>query len=334
MAAPAVLIDEFITAQVRGIRFSTNLAGIVLAKLDKVSRSLVARLLEYDPSELKSYAGRQRRLTELRTATATYLRRQFSQIDDATMEGAVQLAQLDTELVANLVTRTTGAGKGLAVLPFPLARVRAIAERALILGAPSSEWWSRQNAQVLNRFVDTVNQGMAAGDSTTAIARVVREQMGIIQRNAEALVRSSVLSVNNTVRKAQLDEAKLVDAVQVLTAFDSRVCKICIPLAGASFDKKTLEPLPESPYQGKLPAPNPPFHWNCRCIFIPVLRGEKADTDIGFEDWLVQQSTAKQNKILGPKRAELWRSGKMSMTDLVDQRGRPMTLAQIRAEIE
>lgn len=341
MPANAVIADELRTQQTRVFRFSTNLTNQVLARLDTVTKGLLARLLDYDPTELTSYGGQQRRIRELRTATSTYLSRQFSAIDDLTTEQATALAQLDTNVVASIVNRTSNAGRGLALMPFSLARTRAIAERAMIMGAPSSEWWSRQKDQLLYDFIDQINQGMSAGDPLTAIARRFRpilqgDQLGPLrkwQRNAEALVRSSVLSINNAARKAQLDESRLVGTVQLLTAFDSRVCRICIPLSGAEFDKRTMKPTADSPYQGKLPSPNPPFHFNCRCIWVPVLRDEQPDQDIYFEDWLKKQSATKQNKILGPTRAEMWRSGNMSIVDLIDQRGRPQTLEQIRAEV-
>jgi hypothetical protein len=50
-----------------------------------------------------------------------------------------------------------------------------------------------------------------------------------------------------------------------------------------------------------------------------------------FEAWLKKRSVAEQNTVLGVGKAKLWRSGKIGFSDLVDQRGNPLTLAQLQA---
>jgi hypothetical protein len=50
-----------------------------------------------------------------------------------------------------------------------------------------------------------------------------------------------------------------------------------------------------------------------------------------FEAWLKKRSVEEQNKVLGVGKAKLWRSGKIGFSDLVDQRGNPLTLAQLQA---
>lgn len=69
---------------------------------------------------------------------------------------------------------------------------------------------------------------------------------------------------------------------------------------------------------------------NCRTTLIPVLTEEKAADDLGFDRWASKQSAARQKEIFGPGRLELWKSGKISLTDLIDQQGRPRTLEQLQ----
>jgi hypothetical protein len=49
-----------------------------------------------------------------------------------------------------------------------------------------------------------------------------------------------------------------------------------------------------------------------------------------YEDWLNKQSQATQQDILGPARWEMWDKGSVGLTDLVDQKGYPLTLAQLK----
>ena len=55
--------------------------------------------------------------------------------------------------------------------------------------------------------------------------------------------------------------------------------------------------------------------------------------DTSFEGWLSRQSKARQEEVLGPGRAELWRKKGLSFRDLVDGQGRELTLEQLRARI-
>lgn len=51
--------------------------------------------------------------------------------------------------------------------------------------------------------------------------------------------------------------------------------------------------------------------------------------DMSFDSWLKKKGTAVQEKMLGKERARLWREGKISTTDLINQKGRPLTVAEL-----
>jgi hypothetical protein len=55
--------------------------------------------------------------------------------------------------------------------------------------------------------------------------------------------------------------------------------------------------------------------------------------DITFGAWLDKKGVTFQDKLLGKKRAQLWRDGKITLTQLVDFRGNPLTLSQLEARI-
>ncbi len=54
---------------------------------------------------------------------------------------------------------------------------------------------------------------------------------------------------------------------------------------------------------------------------------------IGFSEWLKTKSETVQNEMLGVGRADLWRSGKIGLGDLISQDARPLTLEQLKATI-
>ena len=49
------------------------------------------------------------------------------------------------------------------------------------------------------------------------------------------------------------------------------------------------------------------------------------------EEWLKDQPTETQQKILGPARYKLWRSGRVSLADIIDSNGEPLTIDDLRA---
>jgi hypothetical protein len=60
-----------------------------------------------------------------------------------------------------------------------------------------------------------------------------------------------------------------------------------------------------------------------------AMNGEAAG-NATYSDWLKSRSEEMQNDILGKGKAEMWRAGKITVQDLLDQSGRPMTLKQLQ----
>jgi hypothetical protein len=89
---------------------------------------------------------------------------------------------------------------------------------------------------------------------------------------------------------------------------------------------------------------------NCRSVTIPVLKSfaemgidlpelspsTRASMDgqvaagFTFEEFLEKKGKAFQDRQLGPGRAQLWREGKITLTQLLDQRGNALTLAELQ----
>ena len=52
--------------------------------------------------------------------------------------------------------------------------------------------------------------------------------------------------------------------------------------------------------------------------------------DETYSQWLRRQSVEVQSRVLGSARRKLWLEGKIQLTDLVNQKGRPLTLEQLQ----
>jgi hypothetical protein len=180
-------------------------------------------------------------------------------------------------------------------------------------------------------------------------------------RQAEALVRSSVQAVSNAANYETLKRnSDAVRGVQAVVTLDTRTSDICIARSSAVWDLETGNPI--SGTSEKFPGP-PPWHWNCRTFLVPYLYSwetlRRKDLPVGkhkkileippstrasmngqvaagtsYETWLKKQPKSVQLDKLGPTKYELWKSDKLTFTDLINQQGRPLTVSELKQKYE
>lgn len=121
----------------------------------------------------------------------------------------------------------------------------------------------------------------------------------------------------------------------------------------AARDGLQYEPGTHDPIGHDLPWDGGPGnrHWGCRSTSSPVLKSWRelgfdrdelpaatrasmdgqVPQDTSFEAWLSRQSQERQDAVLGPGRAQLWRDGGLTFRDLIDGNGRELTVEELRA---
>ena len=110
------------------------------------------------------------------------------------------------------------------------------------------------------------------------------------------------------------------------SVLDSKTSFICLGRHGLRFTSDTHEPIGHSiPYLGGVP-----YHPNCRSSFQTGLRNGGPIPDANVSAWLRRQSTARQDEILGPTRAQMFRDGRLTARQLLESvTGRPLTLEEL-----
>ena len=171
----------------------------------------------------------------------------------------------------------------------------------------------------------------------------------ITRREAQAVVRTALShlasNVQESIGKANLD---VIKAVQWSSTLDSRTSEQC-----RIRDQLLYDPVTHKPQGHEIPWLAGPgkIHWNCRSaqVFVTkslremgidlpelVTPGERASMDgqvapdTSYATWIKQQSAARQDDILGPRRGALLRKGGLELKDLYSARGTPLTLVQLR----
>jgi SPP1 gp7 family putative phage head morphogenesis protein len=337
------LIDAAIARQINVMRYEAHLRRRIARMIEESAVEIIARLMAAE--DLTAFG--KARLDALLADIVEVIATDYTGVKGVMREQLHDFAWDEARWVGVTVGAATPTKEVLARL----------VDDTMIQGAPSAAWWDRMSGDAQFRFKAAIRQGVIQGESnSTIVARLRRErgalgEVAVSRRNAEALVRTSIQTVAST---ARMDVLKLnpdvVAGVMQISTLDNRTTDICIAYDGGTWDLEgkairgtTL------PFNG-----GPPRHWNCRSTLVPVTktykelgldvpdRGDsnRASSDgpiaatTKFADWLAGKSATFQDDLLGRGRAELWRKGKISLQQLLDFKGRPLTLAQLRKKYE
>ena len=242
-----------------------------------------------------------------------------------------------------------------AVIP-PAKVINEIAKSSLVQGATMGQWFSRLEETTRFNVSRAVKNGVVLGLTNSQIAKTIMgvgdkggEPIAKARRDAVAITRTATQTIANDVHMASyMENADIIKGLQWVSTLDSRTSDICMARAGKTWSFPDLKPINHSiPWGG-----GPPAHWSCRSTSIPITRsmaeitGKAEDqiaprtrasmdgyvaSDLTFDQFLKNKPAAFADDMLGKGRAQLWREGKMTLSQLLDQRGNPLTLAQLQS---
>jgi hypothetical protein len=349
------LVDIYMERAIDLLRLEAGTRDKVLLFLGELEKELVGLIAKIDPTGVGQIAAQRKRLSALLVEVQSTIRGTYR--DVSTLMAREIREIIDTEATwtgsaINASVHATFSDAGLT-----REALANLVSSVLIDKAPTAEWWSRQAGGLRDRFADQLRAGVALGESNSDLVARIRGKTGqpgimdISRRSAESLVRSSVQTAANVGREAMYAKNDdLITALQWHATLDTRTSVWCITRDGHQYsnddDHKPKDGGPawlEGP--GKL-------HRGCRSTSIPILKswrdigvdldeipqstratmdGQKPSS-LTFQQWLKKQSTARQDTVLGVGKADLWRRGKITFRDLLDQGGRPLTTEQLRAK--
>lgn len=339
------LKDELIHQTLSLFRYSASQVQAVTKRLKELEKKLIAQLAEPLTS----------------ASTKAEINQIIKNADKVITEyyGGIQQEFDFGELGKTVSQRTVTSLEfvlGAEALTMPTdSYFASLASNVLIEGSPAAAWWSAQDASLTFKFAGQVRQGLANAETNQQIiARIVgtRTQAGIMevaQRDAASLVQTSVQAVANNARlNVYKKNSDVIAGVRQVSTLDSHTSLICIAYSEQCWD------LDGNPMRGtSLPFNGgPPRHFRCRSVLVPITKTFKelgvdipepktstrasdqgqisAATD--FDAFLKRKGLAYQNEMLGIGRADLWRSGRITLRDLVDGQGRPLTTEELTAK--
>lgn len=320
MASADRLLDEAVLHRIALSRYSTATVRKVLALLNRTDRALVERILRAD-NEGRDPVQLERLLEEVRALQGdgwTVVRGRLN-------EDVAALARAERDFAASMVRAARSAPGLTATFNVPTtAQVVAAVNARPFQGRFLRGWLDEAEAGAAKRVREMLRQGFVEGRSVTDLVRQIRGtkalgyrdgQLEISRRGAEAMVRTA-LTHTAAVSAKETYQALGVAEATFLAVLDSRTTLTCANLNGQTF------PLDKFPW--------PPRHVNCRSTSMPVVPGMPKVEAPSFSDWLKRQTPEVQNDILGVRKAQLFRDGKLTLDRFTDDKGRVLTLEQLR----
>lgn len=314
-----------VTTALDVLRHSNTVEGNTLNLMEQMRQELIAKLAGGDLT-----TWNKDRLRQLLKDTEVIITSYYTK---------AQTALVPTySAVTNATASQTAAGLGVTVPS--KAVLNAVVTDFLITGSPARAWWEKQAADTAFRFSAAIRQGIVQSETMPQIFKRVNEAIGIAGRNAKTLTHTSVMAVMNAANLATLeDNSDVAPAVRWMATLDSSTCPSCGERDGLEWDTETYEPIDHD-----IPFESPPLHWGCRCKLVAVtdlsrnMAGQRAsmfgpvDRKMTFSDFLKRQSLDFQTEVLGKGRAELYRAGKITLSDLVSGSGAPLSLAKLNSK--
>lgn len=360
--------DELIAHQIDLLRLSAGERAKVLAILKKLEEELV-ELLFHSGRKLAdiSREDKARILAQAQKAINDY----YGQVSDQVGATLGEMGRVEAKFTAESLVAIY-AGAIVPALPTETVLKRLV-DDTLIDGAPSAAWWKRQAGDIVFRFKNAVQQGLAAAETNDEIIRRIRGRaigykmidgkrvytyaggiMQIARHHAAAQVQTSVMTVAAAARMDTYQaNGDVIKGYRQLSTLDGHTTPTCIAYSGATWDKNKNPTAPNT-----LPFISPkgsvygcPRHWNCRSLIVPITKtfrelgldidevpsstrsasGGPVDARTSFDAFLKRRPAASVEEQLGPGRARLWRDGKITLQQLLDASGRPLTVRQLVA---
>lgn len=192
--------------------------------------------------------------------------------------------------------------------PVTVRRLRGIYDGDAIEGLTADEWFAHNSRQLKARVELQSKLSRELNESPDELKQRLEDNVfQKARRDAEALQRTTAANLTNAAiwETGEINPG-LTKGYRLIVTFDRRTSQICMAYGARN---KVYPYAPESP--------RPPLHFMCRTIIEPVLIGRENEKPIDAEEWLKKQSAETQNEILGERRAELFRRGRIDLSDLI-----------------
>lgn len=351
------LADAAIDRAVDLHQYANGVVRRMLAVLNRADADISSALLQaLDTMPAESFSVE--RLDSLLGSVRLLLAQAYQQLGRDLPAEMLKLAEAEAtyqlELFRSVIPPQVIATVGVAQVE--VAQVYAAAMARPFQGRLLREWAQSLEADKAARIRDAVRMGYVEQETIPQIVRRVIGTRakgysdGIIEldrRHAETIVRTAVSHTAGTVRDRMIEaNSDLIKTQSWASTLDTKTSPICRPRDGKQYTPKS----PYKPIGHGFPWLGGPgrAHFNCRSVAVPITKSwrelgvnmdemtptERASMDgtvpaeQTFGQWLKKQSAGRQDEVLGPVRAGLFRKG-MALDEFYSDKGRYLSIEEL-----
>lgn len=334
-------------------RLSNGAARDMRDEIRDLVDAFVAELARVDPTGVTRTRYRRERIERLLVSLRDIAGSRYPEIRQRLEAAVARIGKQQAGWAADTLDSATGriGAVDVALRGIGVGHFRQIMRSEPFHGRLMREWFGAHERSTLSRVSQQVRLGMAQDEALGDIVRRIRGRvvgggprpsfsggvMATSTREAEAIARTAVNFVANEGHMAAYAaNTDVVTKVEFTATLDSRTTEICARWDGETWDVD--DPSKQVP----------PLHVNCRSVLTPVVdwrglgieppdEGTRASASgqvrasTTYEEWFRQQSSAEQDRIIGPARAELFRDGKISFRDMIGRDNRVLRLDELEA---
>ncbi|MEA2090944.1 MAG: phage minor head protein [Campylobacterota bacterium] len=228
------------------------------------------------------------------------------------------------------------------------AALSNIYKSTLMQGAVLKDWYKSLDASMQKDLDKAIKLGVSIGEDNHTLAKRVEKSLGVSKRHSKTIAITGASTVSNQARHMTYESNDdVIKGWEYLATLDKRTSDFC-----KAYSRKTWD-MDKKPIGHKFPFRQPPHqtHWRCRSQILPILKSWKEmgidmeeigegtqssldgaiSSDISFNDWLKTKDKKFVDDLLGKGRAKLFLDGKITTSDLINQRGETLSLKELKA---
>jgi SPP1 gp7 family putative phage head morphogenesis protein len=338
--------------------YSNNVVRRIITILNRADAALftelITKLETMDPERFTI-----KRLEVMLESVRDLNHTMYAEVDSTLREEISGLTALELQFQEGMLARNMPPSFDIARVSVTQAYAGAMSRP--FQGALLSEFLKDQEASKARLIRRTIADGYVQNRTTDQIVRDLRGTrenkyrdgaLEITRREAAAVVRTA-LSHTAHFAKDLVTEANedILKGLQWLSTLDNRTTPQCQMRDGKTYtlDHKPIDhEFPWGAGPGRL-------HWQCRSTYVQLTKswkelgatgdvGEWEDFDPGtrsamdgqvpakttYEEWLADQTPARQRQVLGDTRAKLFSEGNLSLEDMRNASGEDINLDVLR----
>ena len=258
----------------------------------------------------------------------------------------VQLGISEASYVANGINGAIGID---LVSKLPTDKtVQKIVNTSLMDGLTISEWLGKQDKSFQETLTKQIRLAVIGGETNPQIVSRLKSALDIKNNNnVKTIVRTAVATVTSQAREQTYKENEdIFKGWEWNATLDSRTRPEHAAYDGMAHDLEGKGLNEKGKKYKFVKAPN---GWNCRCITLPITKSfrelgldideipsgtrssidGRVSTDTTFEQWFEGKSATFQESYLGKGRYQLFKDGKITFSDLVNQNGRTLSVGEL-----